>query len=218
MVTTVGIDARPLVAAELGPGSGAASPEPWEWKHLPADTPLTADLRGALGPSGQLWTRTKYPVHTEELRLDKAKAGGSQPRGLASVCHRQGRMDRGGPGHSQAPCQRCRSEGCLGLQALPQGQLAGPGCLRALSSGWGQTDQAWPPDLVGLLLPSRLHTECVWSLDHILHSHKGGQCRPLASQATGTTTQRPALGLETPPTGPFHPQTRGRSSQLFAEP
>ena len=27
----------PLVAAELGPGSGAAPPEPWVRKHLPAD-------------------------------------------------------------------------------------------------------------------------------------------------------------------------------------
>ena len=133
MVTTAGIDAGPLAAAELGPGSRAASPEPWVCKHLPADTPLTADLRGAWGPSGQLWIGTKYPVHTEELRLEKAKAGRNQPLGPASVCHRQGRMDRGRPGHSQAPCQRCRSEGCPGLWALPQGQLAGPDCLRALS-------------------------------------------------------------------------------------
>ena len=79
-------------------------------------------------------------------------------------------------------------------------------------------DQVWPQDLVGLLLPSRLHTKGVWSLDHTLHSHKGGQCRPLASQAAGTTTQRPVSGLETPPMGPFHPRTGGRSSQLLTEP
>ena len=76
----------------------------------------------------------------------------------------------------------------------------------------------WPQDLVGLLLPSHLHTECVWSLDSTLHSHMGGQCRPLASQAAGTTTQRPASGLEKPPTGPFHPRTGGRHSQLLTGP
>ena len=33
-----GINTLPLEAAELGPGSGAASPEPWVRKHLPEDT------------------------------------------------------------------------------------------------------------------------------------------------------------------------------------
>ena len=45
----------PLVAAELGPGSGAAFPEPWVRKHLPADTNSSSQsclgaLRSALDP------------------------------------------------------------------------------------------------------------------------------------------------------------------------